>query len=147
MSSEKSSSAKPPLPTLDQFPARARDTVRFGDTDKLGHVNNAVFSSFLETGRAALLLGPDARVAPAGTAFVIVRLELDFRAELLWPGEVDIGSRVSSIGRSSFGMSQALFQNGVCAATAETVLVLFDTKERRGTLLPPESREILARYM
>ncbi|MGR7995953.1 MULTISPECIES: acyl-CoA thioesterase [unclassified Xanthobacter] len=141
------STEKPPLPRLDAFPVRTRDTVRFADTDKLGHVNNAVFSTFLETGRASMLLGPGVEVAPAGTSFVIVRLELDFRAELMWPGEVEIGTRIATVGRSSIGLSQALFQNGVCAATAQTVLVLFDTRARAATPLPPESRALLERYM
>lgn len=139
--------AKPALPKLEDFPVRCFDTVRFGDTDKIGHVNNAVFSTFLETGRTAMLLGPHEPAAPQGFSFVIVRLELDFRAEILWPGQVDIGTRVSSLGRSSVGITQGLFQNGQCVATAETVLVLFDPVSRRAAELPPSSRDILSRCM
>ena len=36
---------------LDQFPLRTRDKLRYADTDRQGHVNNAVFATFLETGR------------------------------------------------------------------------------------------------
>jgi len=139
--------AKPPLPTLDEFPARTFDTIRFGDTDKLGHVNNAVFSSFLETGRSQMLIGPGERAAPEGFSFVIVRLELDYRAEILWPGRVEIGTRISALGRSSVGITQALFQGETCAATAQTVLVLFEPKARRAAELPPQTRAFLSRFM
>lgn len=139
--------AKAPLPVLDDFPLKSFDTIRFGDTDKQGHVNNAVFSSYLETGRSQMLIGPGHRAAPEGFAFVIVRLVLDYRAEIIWPGTVEIGTRVSSLGRSSVGIVQGLFQDGACVATAETVLVLFDPVSRRAAELPPESRDFLARYM
>ncbi|MFG1375625.1 acyl-CoA thioesterase [Xanthobacter autotrophicus] len=138
---------KPPLPVLDDFPVKARDTIRYGDTDKLGHVNNAVFSTFLETGRTRLLLDSREKVAPEGAGFVIARLVLDYRAEMHWPGEVEIGTGVLSVGRSSVAVKQALFQNGVCTATAETVVVLFDTTHRRPLPLPDTSRAILESYL
>lgn len=36
---------------LKDFPSVTFDKIRYGDTDRQGHVNNAVFSAFLETGR------------------------------------------------------------------------------------------------
>ncbi|MCG5236505.1 acyl-CoA thioesterase [Xanthobacter oligotrophicus] len=138
---------KPPLPVLDDFPVKASDTIRYGDTDKLGHVNNAVFSTFLETGRTRLLLDAPHKVAPEGAGFVIARLVLDYRAEMHWPGQVEIGTGVLSVGRSSVSIKQALFQNGVCTATAETVVVLFDTTHRRPLPLPDASRAVLEGYL
>lgn len=44
--------------TLADFPFTSFDKLRYCDTDKQGHVNNAVFSTFLETGRAEFLLDP-----------------------------------------------------------------------------------------
>lgn len=129
-----------PLPVLDDFPITARDTIRYGDTDKLGHVNNAVFSTYLETGRTRLLLDAAHPIAPEGAGFVIARLVLDYLAEIHWPGEVDIGTGVLSVGRSSMTLTQALFQNGRCVATAQTVIVLFDLAQRRPLPLPQESR-------
>lgn len=132
---------------LSAFPAHARDTIRFGDTDKVGHVNNAAFSTFLETGRATFLLRPGGSFAPEGTSFVLARVAIDFRAELHWPGVVDIGTRVASVGRSSVSLAQALFQDGKCVATAESVLVLMDLATRRATPLPQESLAELSALM
>ncbi len=83
-----------------------RDVLRFADTDRLGHVNNAAFATFCESGRVAFIWDPDAPLAQPGRAFVIVRLVIDFRAELHWPGAVDIGSTVLRIGNRSFTLGR-----------------------------------------
>lgn len=120
-----------PKPSIGDYPAQAWDKVRYGDTDRQGHVNNAVFAGFLETGRVEILLKPESSLADDGCAFVIARLGLDFRAELTWPGEVRIGTRVARIGRSSVSLEQAIFQRDSCAATAETVIVHVDQASGR----------------
>lgn len=114
-------------------------TVRYGDTDRQGHVNNAVFSTFLEAGRVNFLLAPEGPLHAPGAAFVIARLILDFKAELNWPGEVWVGTRVSKVGRSSMTLEQAIWQNGVCAATAENVVVQMDETTRKSTPLTAET--------
>ncbi len=129
---------KPPLPTLDAFPARTFDTIRYGDTDKAGHVNNAVFSTYLETGRTQILVQQDGMM-PKGTFFSLVHLVLDYRAEVTWPGRVEIGSRIKAIGRTSVTMEQAIFQGETCVATAETVVVMVDSTTRRPTPLPEDT--------
>lgn len=121
---------------LEDFPGRTQDKVRYVDTDRQGHVNNAVFASFCETGRVTFLFDPEQPLHPRGTAFVIARLVLDFRAEIRWPGTVEIGTRVEQIGRSSFTLKQALFQGERLVATAETIIVLMDDETRRSTPLP-----------
>ncbi len=135
--------SRPRLPSPDEFPLRVIDTIRYADTDRQGHVNNASFATFCETGRVAFLLDPKRPLAPPGTGFVIARLLIDFRAELNWPGQVEIGTRVTGIGRSSITFSQALFQHGKCAATAESVVVLMDEATRRPRPLPEEAMRAL----
>lgn len=133
-------------PRLDAFPARTHDTIRYADTDRQGHVDNAVFATFLDTGRVAILYDSDASPAGAGGEFVIARLDLAFRRELRWPGRVEIGTRVASLGRSSVGLSQALFQDGACVATAQTTVVLIDTRTRKAAPLSERARASLARW-
>jgi len=114
-------------------------TVRYGDTDRQGHVNNAVFSAFLEAGRVNMLLSAKAPLNEAGAAFVIAKLVLDFKAEINWPGEVWVGTRVSKVGRSSMTLEQAIYQNGVCAALAENVIVQMDETTRKSRPLHAEA--------
>ena len=116
------------------------EKLRYCDTDRQGHVNNAVFSELCEAGRVAFLYDPDSPAAPPGCAFVLARLELDFLGELNWPGMVDVGTAVLSVGRSSFRLGQGLFSGGSCIATAETIIVLMDEATRRSTPLPDALR-------
>lgn len=131
---------------IEQFPWHSVDKIRYGDTDRQGHVNNAVFATFLETGRVEVLYDARARVAEPDCAFVVARLALDFRAEILWPGEVTIGTRVASVGRSSLTLAQAVFQDGRLAATAETVIVQVDEATRKSRPLSSGATEWLSRH-
>ena len=121
------------------YPLWARDTIRYGDTDKQGHVNNAVFSTFLETGRVQFLMNSGRPIRAPGTNFVLARLVLDYKAEMLWPGEADIGTRVKSVGKSSFVLEQIVMQGDTVTAVAETVMVMVDEKTRKSCPLPEAS--------
>jgi acyl-CoA thioester hydrolase len=140
--------APAPAPLLTDFPARTFDKLRYGDTDRQGHINNAVFTTFLETGRVEVLLGTGAAgLLPSGSAFVIVKLSVEFRAEVHWPGRVDIGTRVKALGRSSVTFEQALFQDGKLVGTAETVIVQMSEATRRSEPLAPEVAAHLKGFM
>ncbi|MEW6121830.1 MAG: thioesterase family protein [Pseudomonadota bacterium] len=132
---------------FEDFPIRTHDKLRYSDTDRQGHVNNAVFATFLETGRTALLYDPEVPIVEPGTAFVLARLLLEYRAEVHWPGEVHIGSRVLEVGRSSVKMEQVIFQNGKRVANGETVIVMVDTTTRRSRPLPEAAVARLRSFM
>ncbi len=128
------------LPKLDNFPSRTYDKLRYGDTDRQGHVNNAVFVTLLETGRVSILDSIRPMREPH-LSFVIARLCIDYRAEIFWPGTVEIGTGVKSIGASSITFAQGLFQNGKCVATAESVVVQVDARTRRAAPLSDGLRQ------
>ena len=131
-------------PTVrESYRTWAMDKLRFGDTDLVGHVNNAAFATFFETGRVSFLYDKEEPFAPAGCDFVIVKLTIEFRAEMHYPGIVDIGTRVARIGTSSFTMNQALFNEGRCAATAESICVIISQETRRPVPLPDRSKQRL----
>jgi len=113
------------------------DKLRYNDTDRQGHVNNAVFATFFETGRVAFLYDEQLKLSAPGGEFVVARLAIDFRAELYFPGKVDIGTRVLSIGRSSFTFGQGVFKGELCVATAESVGVQMNGETRRSQPLTP----------
>jgi acyl-CoA thioester hydrolase len=132
-------------PRLEAFPLRVPDLIRYGDIDRQGHVNNAVFATFLETGRVAIIHDPTAGLQVPGATSVLARVEIDFLRELHWPGSVEIGSAVTQIGRSSYVFMQAIYCDGACAATARSTMVLINAATRRARRLPPELIERLER--
>jgi acyl-CoA thioester hydrolase len=134
----------PPATERSSYTIWTRDTLRYGDTDRQGHINNAVYATFCESGRVAFLYDETICPVQPGANFVIVRLELDYRAELYYPGAVDIGTRVLAIGTRSFRIGQAVFKEAVCAATAECVMVLMDDTTRKAVPLSDTLRAWLS---
>jgi acyl-CoA thioester hydrolase len=130
-------------PRIEDFPFQATDTIRYVDTDRQGHVNNAVFASFLETGRVHFLYDAKNALATDSTTFVIAKLELNFIAELNWPGKVLIGTGVVGVGNSSLRLFQGLFQDGQLVATATTVIVQMNEASRKSHPLSATAREFL----
>jgi acyl-CoA thioester hydrolase len=124
---------------LEDYPHRTSAEIRYADLDRQGHVNNAVFATYSEIGRVAFMYDPARPLAPQGASFVVARLLIDFRSELFWPGTVDIGTGVLRIGRSSFTLTQGMFNDGRLAATTEATFVMIDMQTRRSTPLPPHT--------
>lgn len=132
--------------TIDQFPLQTYDKLRFRDTDKQGHVNNAVFSTFLESGRSELLYLHTPLHDPLDT-FVIAHLSIDYLHEIIWPGTVEIGTGVKGIGNASVTLLQGVFQDGICVAKAETVVVHVDHHTKKSKALSERARVLASKYL
>ena len=126
------------LPLLTDFPDRATHSIRSGDIDAQGHVNNTVFAGFFESGRVQVIRHPERGLRVPGTTLVLARTEIDYLRELHYPGMVEIGTGIAQIGRSSLTFRQALFTGDRCAATGRATMVLIDASTRRSRPLPPE---------
>jgi acyl-CoA thioester hydrolase len=133
-----SPASRRPAPRRQDFPHWVTDTIRYGDLDRQNHVNNAVFSTYLETGRVLLQRGPENGLLVPDAEFALVRVTIDFRCELHWPGTVDIGTAIAHLGTSSLTFAQGIFQGDTCAASAESILVLLDAKTRRPRPYPDD---------
>jgi len=138
---------RPPLPRIEDFPVHVTDNVRFADMDRQGHVNNAVYPTYFETGRVERIYDPDNGFQVEGCTTVLARIEIDFLKELRWPGTVEIGTAIAEIRRSSYVFSQAIFSDGACAARARSAMVLIDRATRKARPLPPELVERLNRIL
>ncbi|MBA3718482.1 MAG: acyl-CoA thioesterase, partial [Actinobacteria bacterium] len=104
------------------FPFVHRETVRFRDVDVLGHVNNAVYLTYLEQARVAFLSPHDAD----WTQMILARCEIDFRAQVAVGEVVEIALWPTRVGNKSFALSYELKVNDRIVAEAKTVLVAFD---------------------
>jgi acyl-CoA thioester hydrolase len=131
---------------LSDFPFKSYDKVRYCDTDRQQHVNNAVFSTFVETGRVEMIFGQLKNVIDAGSSFVIASLHMDYINEVVWPGTVDIGTGILSIGNSSMRLIQGVYQNEKLVATAESVIVQTDELTRRSKPMSHETKQKLVPY-
>jgi acyl-CoA thioester hydrolase len=136
------------LTVCDAFAVWTTDTVRYGDLDPNLHVNNGAINQFFEDGRVSFrqqrLSSTDGDKL---TGFAVVKFSVSYRAPAHYPGEVEIGTVVSRVGGSSYGLGQGVFQNGVCVATAEVVTVHFDPQTSSSKPLPDDIRAALESAM
>ena len=130
-------------PRLEDFPFRLTDNVRFADLDPNQHVNNAVYATYFETGRVSLMKDHSYGLIPPGLTWIMVRLDMHFRAELRWPGTIEMGLGVSKFGRTSVTFDQVVFSEGICVASAQSVSVLIDEATRKPAAL---TEEIMAKF-
>lgn len=130
------------IPELADFPFTATDSIRLGDLDPQSHVNNAVYATYFETGRAYLIRDVFQCDTHASKNIVVARLEIDYLGELHWPGPVDIGTRPARIGSTSLTLDQAIFKNGRCAAAGRSIIVQLDPLTRRPAPIP---QDVIAR--
>jgi acyl-CoA thioester hydrolase len=130
-------------PRLEDFPYRLTDNVRFADLDPNGHVNNAVYATYFETGRVTLMKDRSYWQLPEGLTWIMVRLDIHFRAELHWPSGIEMGLGVAKFGRTSVTFDQVVFSKGHCVASAQAVTVLIDQATRKPT---PLTADIIAKF-
>jgi len=101
----------------------------------MGHVNNAVFSTYLEEARIGVLGGL--------AEFILARVEIDFRSQLHAGEEVEIVSRCSRLGTRSFDLEHELRAGGRLVAGARSVLVAYDYSDGISVPLPDDLKERL----
>jgi acyl-CoA thioester hydrolase len=135
-----------PQPQLEHDPHRVTEIIRFGDLDPQGHVNQAVFNTYFESGRVAMFRNKDLGIGVPGATFVLVRIEINYMRELHWPGQIEVGTSVAEFGRSSFIAAQAIFRDGECAATARATLVCIDLQTRKSRPVPEEAIAKLSQW-
>ena len=124
------------LPRLADFPHQVRDIVRFRDMDAQGHVNNAAYSTYFETGRVVMFRDPDLSVGIANVTFVLVHADIHFLRELHWPGDLTVGTALAKFGRRSFVVTQGVFQGEDCAAFGTFTMVTMNKTTREPIPLP-----------
>jgi acyl-CoA thioester hydrolase len=119
---------------MEEFDFIHRETVRFRDLDAKGHVNNAVYLTYMESARIAFV----ARASADELPFIIARIEIDFRSP------VELGVRAARFGTKSFDLEYELRADGRLVAEAKSVCVGYDYESGETVPIPEAWREQLA---
>jgi acyl-CoA thioester hydrolase len=119
-------------------------TVRWRDTDALGHVNHAVFLTYLEEGRDGFYLK-----ILGDPAYVVVRLEIDLRAEVFHHDRrLTVRIAVERVGTTSLITRETIVNAASeLVAEARVVTLRWNAEERRPTPFDPDHRAQLEGYL
>ncbi len=114
--------------------------VQYRDLDPMGHVNNAVYGTYLEEARIAYveqLLGLD--LSAVGS--VVASLSIDYAQPIVHGETVTVEVTVPRLGTSSIPMAYELRVDGDVVAEATSVQVLYDLETETPREIPDEWRE------
>jgi acyl-CoA thioester hydrolase len=130
-----------------------RVEVRFADCDPLGHVNNAVYLSYLEQARFGLwrrlwgFNGETAMTAAGGAGLILARVECDYRVAATYGDVLDVKLGLAGIGRTSFTYEYEVVdpEKSITVAEARTVIVLYDYRHSKPVPIDDARRADLMR--
>jgi len=121
--------------------------VRFRDCDLMGHVNNAVYLTYLEMARFAYWKAAGLDRIDGEISYIMARVEIDYRASANFGDVLDVGLAVTGIGRSSFTMAYEIrSQDGRVLSTARSVQVSYDWAAGRSLPVPDAIRRRISEF-
>ena len=128
---------------MDGYPFFCPIQVRWRDLDAFGHVNNAIFASYLEVARTEawieLFVGRGVLEIP----FFVTRLEIDYRRPVGIEEDVRVWLRIGEIRGASFVFEYVVEAGGEVAAEAMTRLACVDKSTGRPVPIDPDVRKTL----
>lgn len=130
---------------MDEFGYTTNIEVRYRDLDTMGHVNNAVYATYLEQARMDYFrdhLG----LTMDDVRGVIAHLEIDYHRSITAEDDVIVAMGITELGNTSFTMEYEVRAGDEAAATAEIVQVVFDAESDEPTEIPAEWRDRIATH-
>ena len=123
--------------------------VRFRDCDPLGHVNNAVYLTYLEQARfnhwRSLWGFGTPQLPPGMPGVILARVECDYKRPATYGETLEIRLTVAEIGRTSFRYEYEIVDGeGRIVLIATTVQVMYDYTAGKPVPIPGEIRALLA---
>ena len=121
---------------------------RFRDTDAMGHINNAVYVTYLEVARQeywrAFKQDDNYRVVP----FILARVEVDFRSEALMHETLELCIRCEYVGNRSFGFEYVIreLHTQRLVVAAKSVQVFYDYATKASISCPDDMRQRLTAF-
>jgi acyl-CoA thioester hydrolase len=126
-------------------PLILRFPVRFRDVDVMGHVNNAVYFTYMETARTEYWMRQFGSWDPQGVSFIVAHAECDFKTAAKLGDEIEISVWTSSVGNTSFIWTYEMKngKTGEIVAYGKTIQVYFDYRANRSLPVPEDVRKKL----
>lgn len=119
---------------LKQYPLHIEIETRWRDLDAFGHVNNAVFATYIETARGTLFKKWNLPFDGKGKSLIVASITINYHQQLKHPTNIIIGQKITRIGNTSFDVESALFNNNnkeEPIATSKVTVVCFDFEKQK----------------
>lgn len=124
--------------------------VRFRDIDGLGHINNAVYHSYIEMCRTQWLddgLQCDVFSKGQRVPIILARTEMDYLKQAHLHDRIYVEGFISHIGEKSFHQRYEIKTQQHTVAVAKAVLVWFDFDRNQSVAIPEDKKALMREYM
>jgi acyl-CoA thioester hydrolase len=130
---------------MEKFSYTHPITVRYGDLDPQGHVNNAVYLTYIESARLGYYEATGIWQSDSGllTGMVVAHNDIDYVASITLGMAIRVGIRLVRIGYKSLTLAfqmESLPEKSVIAR-GTSVMVAYDSIEKKSISFPPAWRE------
>ena len=114
------------IESLEDFLFHHNIPTRWKDMDSFGHINNAVYLTYIEDARTTLFKRWN--LNSQNKSVIVASLKIDYFTQIKHPSKLIIGSKISRIGNSSFDIQSAIFIDGLKkpAALSLVICVCYD---------------------
>ena len=112
--------------------------VRFRDCDAFGHVNNAVYLTYLEEARSHWLFSLTQAARLEDIPFIVASIQIDYRSPAHFQEELAISVRVDQVRSRSFALVSEIRCGDRLVADARVVLVTYDYSTRKAVPVPED---------
>jgi|TARA_B100002051_G_C16285092_1_gene415409 acyl-CoA thioester hydrolase len=119
---------------LSSYPIHVELQTRWRDLDAFGHVNNAVFATYIETARGTLFKRWNLPFNGMGQSLIVASITIDYHQQLKHPSDIIVGQKISRIGTSSFDIESSIFNRtntSESIASAKVTVVCFDFDQQQ----------------
>jgi len=125
-------------------------TVRFADLDAQGHVNNAIYLTYLESARLGYYekVGIWRRESGVQTGMVVAHIDIDYLAPIFFGQAIQVGLKLGHMGHKSFTLDFIIetVQGKTPLARGTSVLVPYDSQAEKSMPIPLGWRENMLIY-
>lgn len=138
--------------SITNYPAETQIQVTFRDLDALGHVNNAVFFSYLETARIQYITqileqGLPAQFDLLDIPIILVEATCTYKSQALFGEILTVGIGVSRFGTKSFDLAYRIMgEDGRLVATGKTIQVMYSYDTSSAFPIPEEIKESVFKF-
>ena len=117
--------------SITDYPQHYEFKTRWKDIDSFGHVNNAVFLTYIEDAR--IMYFKRWNVTEKKRSLIVASIKIDYLRQIEHPSDLIVGQKISRIGNSSFDIQSAIFLNNDPKPTANSVVscVCFDYEQSK----------------
>lgn len=135
---------------MEKFTYTHPITIRYGDLDPQGHVNNAVYLTYLETARLGYYKATGIWQQGSGalTGMVVAHIDIDYLAPVTLGQALSVGIRLARIGNKSLTLAFQMEDpsDGTVIARGQSVMVAYDNQAQKSRPFPPEWRKKIHNY-